>query len=234
MTDLFVPLPPLTVVIPFRDYELATTDLVAYLRDFDHCLLMDNRPIQIPFLEDFENEEKCTIVHCPDWTLHQMWNHAWKMADGDVCFMNNDIALPAPYHQLQLMQVALHHDPDLYVVSVDPSGDVATDWGPTIYVKDVGAPRPGVPEGGLAGWMFMVKGTFPRENVVDPNLNWWYGDNDVVYMANKLGGKAGYVKGLGVKHMISMTLRDRLGELTQQIKADEAYWRDKMARGTDT
>ena len=185
---------PTFVVVPMKNRMDLTRRLLQQLHEqgeYDRVFLFDNgsnratrnalETLDIPGVEVFDAD---------GWNIHQMWNaglqeavrRAWPC---NVAILNNDLELGPEF--LSGLGQALRSDPLLAAVS--PNYDGRSGSG-VEYTTDICAGRYDG-SGGLAGFAFMLKGesgyTFPEE------LQWYFGDNDMVMAIRRAGSKAGIV-----------------------------------------
>lgn len=193
---------PTYVVIPFKDRMDLTGPLLADLRrigGWDGIFLMDNgskRPTK-NWLSTID-DPSIVAFNCEGMNLHQMWNlgmaeacrRSWRC---NVTFLNNDLRLGDD--MLDKLATALRSDPLLAVVSPNYDG---RDGSGVEYTDQLCAGRyDGT--GGLAGFAFMLRGEsnyrFPED------LNWWFGDTDMLMSVLHAGSMAGLVLDATVEHV---------------------------------
>ena len=182
------------VVIPYRDRPDLTVPLVTELIrqfEYDSILLMDNGST-----EETKNSVREAVgtapgvytIDCAGMDIHRMWNRGLLIArvlsdDGpcNVVFLNNDVE--AGPHLLAGMAATLRSGPDVFAACPNYDGR------PGEGLLDVTA-RPmhvGHYDGteGLCGWAFAIRGEdgydFPED------LEWYYGDFDVLHTARERG-----------------------------------------------
>lgn len=192
----------------FRDHLEMTADLVNSLDGADMIHLFDNGSEDdiVPLLGDNLDSRKIQLWWTPGMTLSEMWNKAWQAASAgqvsvDLAILNNDIQVEPGF--LASLSTALHSDDNLWAVSPESRFYLNFDkpTGEIIPVDKVGI-------GGMAGWAFMVRTEKWTNHLVDPQFEWWYGDNDVAAHVLSNGGKIGMVEGLTCNHLTSATWID--------------------------
>lgn len=201
--------PPITAVIPVKDREQDTMNLLHDLwgSRYDDIVIIDNGSEEdfAEYLEDLADLGLITLYQASGAGLHAMWNvgveHALEAGSRThIAFLNNDVRLCGDW--LSIMSTALTDHPELMAVSGNYDNR-------DIFVIPDEGPGPGVPiasclgqavvltddicanrydgTGGNAGFAFMVRSEwfvggyrFPQDTPVGPDTwRWWYGDNDL-------------------------------------------------------
>lgn len=138
------------------------------------------------------------LLDLPDAGIHTMWNAGLDVAEAahwpcDVAVLNNDVRLGPG--ALDALQGALADDPTLGVVGPNYDG---RDGDGVEDVDDIAAGRHDG-TGGLPGFAFMFRGEsgyrFPEE------LNWWFGDSDMLLSVLASGMRAGIVLAASCEHV---------------------------------
>jgi len=136
--------------------------------------------------------------------IHQMWNDgvrrslAHAQAPCNVAILNNDLILGDGF--LTGLAAGLRSDPRCLVVC--PNYDMRPTDQPLVPLSGICAGRyDGT--GGLAGFAYMVRGEmfargFPQ---FDEDLDWFFGDNELVMNVARSGGVALMVTGTTVEHV---------------------------------
>lgn len=218
---------PTYVVIPMKNRMDLTRTLLKQIRDqggYEKVLLFDNGSNKAT-----KNELSCLpddveVFDADGWNIHQMWNAGieWALSRSwpvNVAVLNNDIEIGPGF--LEGLGSALRSDPLLAAVS--PNYDGRQGEG-VQYVSEICAGRyDGT--GGLAGFAFMLKGEagyrFPED------LQWHYGDNDMMAAILTAGSKAGIVYDTTCTHVDggSQTGRWDDPEMAEILAADRDTFR---------
>lgn len=192
------------VVIPMKDRMDLTRPLLDQLAEQDEytaIVLLDNGSSEQTKAELAELDfPRLTVADAAGWNIHQMWNAGLNAAIREaqpcnVAILNNDIKIGPRF--LSGLASALRHDPLL--AAVGPNYDGRDPQGVDVqYVYDLCAARYDG-SGGLPGFAFMMRGEggyrFPEE------LQWWFGDNDMLAHILYAGGRAGIVLGITCEHV---------------------------------
>lgn len=194
---------PTFVVIPMKDRLDLTRALVEQLVEQGEAtgiFVLDNGSSEETKigLKDLAELPGVDVGDAAGLNLHQMWNaglneaqrRAWPC---NVAILNNDLKIGPRF--LSGLAGALRADPLLAVVSPNYDGRAGVG---VQQVTDICAGRyDGT--GGLAGFAFMLKiesgYRFPEQ------LQWWYGDNDMLAHVHYGGSTAGIVLGTTVEHV---------------------------------
>lgn len=230
---------PTFVVVPVKGRNDLTFPL---LRELDRqggyrqIFLFDNGsdPDELAELVELASElGRIEIVDAAGANIHQMWNGGIERAVAaawpcNVAILNNDI-IPGP-DMLAGLARTLRADPQL--AAVCPNYDGREGSG-VEYVEDLCAGRyDGT--GGLAGFAFMLKGEagyrFPEQ------LNWWYGDNDMLASILFAGSTAGIVLDVTVEHVDggSQTGRWDDADMRALLEQDRRWFESKWDRQLQT
>lgn len=152
---------------------------------------------------------RAVVLDAPGMSIHRMWNLAADRAHllaeeahdtvPHLAFLNDDITiLPGT---LAALGAVLDRDPGVWIVSADYRRRTAEGLHPAGHELVHGTYR----HGGICGWCFMVRaGCWPG---VDETLQWWYGDDDIVFTLEQQGGKAAIALGVPVDHEHEGTAR---------------------------
>lgn len=211
---------PTHAAVFFRDKIEMTAELVNSLCGADLIHLYDNGSTEniVPLLNN--SSSPLYLRWMPGLNLTQMWNHAWRetleMVEGPVnlAILNNDISVDPHFlstlsNQLRLNDHLWATTPETSLYGPDMNGKVH-------LVDDVGV-------SGMAGWAFMIKAEQWRDktDLVNPDLQWWYGDNDIAAQITSSGHGIGLVEGLRCTHALSRTWEEHpeLHPLTEQDRA---------------
>lgn len=194
---------PTYVVIPMKDRLDLTRALVEQLVEQDEAsgiFILDNgsSPETKAGLKELEQLPRVDVGDAVGLNIHQMWNagineavrRAWPC---NIAVLNNDLKIGERF--LSGLARELRRDPLLAVVCPNYDGRVGDG---VQYVEDICANRyDGT--GGLAGFAFMLKAEsdyrFPEQ------LQWWFGDNDMMCHVAYGGSRAGIVLGTTVEHV---------------------------------
>lgn len=167
-------------------------------------------------------------VEAANVALHRMWNagieaaHARHGEDTAVVFLNNDLRLDGEPHWVLRLVDPLHNGWG----ATCPNYDGRRDWMPVIRLDGVcGNLYDGT--GGLAGFAFAVAPSVLKTYRFPEEAKWWFGDTDLAWTLNDLDIPYGMVMGVGVEHIGggSQTAKDH--DLTEQCKADKAWFEAK-------
>lgn len=218
---------PTFVVVPMKNRMDLTRRLLDDLEaqgGYERIFVFDNGSNQKTRNElDTMRRDRVTVVDADGWNIHQMWNRGLDMACAaswpcNVAVLNNDLHIGPDF--LDGLAGPLRADPRLAVVSPNYDG---RDGGGVEYVDDMCAGRyDGT--GGLAGFAFMLKGEagyrFPEE------LQWWFGDNDMLSHVLYAGSKAGIVRDVTVEHVDggSQTGEWETDEMRDLLVKDRAWF----------
>lgn len=197
---------PTYVVIPMKDRMDLTRSVLEQLAGQDEyagVFVFDNgsspeTKAQLAVTGDLP--PRVEVFDAEGWNIHRMWNAGLAEALGrstpcNVAILNNDLKIGPAF--LSGLAQELRHDP--LVAAVCPNYDGREGEGHRLcFVTDICADRyDGT--GGLAGFAFMLKGEsgyrFPEE------LNWWFGDNDLVATIHHAGCTAAIALGTTCEHI---------------------------------
>lgn len=198
--------PPTFVVVPFKNRHDLTSRLVDDLASqggYRKILLFDNGsddPDTAAWVATVAGRDDVEVHAAAGANIHQMWNAGLDRARDlaratahNVAVLNNDIRPGRQF--LTGLSRALRDDPLLAVVG--PNYDGRTIDG-VQQVDEVCAGRyDGT--GGLPGFAFMVRGETNYRFPTD--LNWWFGDLDLVLSARQSGARVGIVGEVTVEHV---------------------------------
>lgn len=191
-------------IIPFRNKWKMTRALVEQIAgDCDLVLLMNNGSDidETQRVAAFTRKhDNIVSVDCKGLNIHEMWNQGAEMAleqyqKANLAFLNND--LDAGPNMVGLLGAALRAAPE-DLVAVCPNYDGREGDG-IDRLKGIYADGNG---DGLAGFAYMVKSEFFQLGYRFPeDLQWWYGDNDLVLTIEATGGWCGMVHAATVEHL---------------------------------
>ena len=157
--------------------------------------------------------QKICYVDASTMRFYEMWNHmiasASKIGNVKLAMLNNDIRLP----HMALKTMADHMEGyqiaqvDGRKRSIDPiKNPLAAEirWTERI------------------GHAFMVDADFwkDKEYAVNPELNIWYGDDDLFLRCVRNGGKICEIQGVGCDHAWHQTYQYYSGDLKSDIHRD--------------
>jgi len=195
------------VVIPYRDRPDLTVPLVRELVrqfEYDSILLMDNGSTEATksVVADAAAVPGVYVVDCEGMDIHRMWNRGLLLArtlstgePSNVVLLNNDVEVGP--HFLAGMAATLRSGPDVFAAC--PNYDGRPGDGPL----DVTA-RPmhvGHYDGteGLCGWAFAIRSEADYDFPDD--LEWYYGDFDVLHTARDRGQRVVMALGTTAHHI---------------------------------
>jgi hypothetical protein len=216
------------VVIPMKDRLELTRTLLRQLKEqgeYEAIILFDNGSDELT-RRWLRSQDIAEVHDAKTANIHQMWNmglnYAHVYANGEphnVAILNNDLHIGPAF--LSGLAEGLRSDPRMAVVC--PNYDQRKGKG-IQRVREICANRyDGT--GGLAGFAFMLRGEdgyrFPEE------LNWWYGDNHMLYTLLRQGQEAGIVLSTHVKHVdgggqTGDWFEDKI--LQAQVEQDKLWW----------
>jgi hypothetical protein len=204
---------PNVVVIPMKGHLDLTMQLVERLaeqRECDRIVVMDNGSdeetrARLADPSIWPAGASVAVVDAAGLNIHQMWNHGMRLARQwywpcNVAILNNDLRIGDRF--LSRLARALRTQPLMAVVSPNYDGRSRRLEGGEAaaveLVEDICAGRyDGT--GGLAGFAFMLRVEtgyqFPEQ------LNWWYGDNDLIATVLQAGHRAGIVLDAECEHI---------------------------------
>lgn len=215
------------VVIPMKNRMDLTSRLLGQLREqggYKKIFLYDNGSNR-----KTKNALSCLpddveVVDAEGWNIHQMWNHGLDEANrrswpANVAILNNDIEIGDRF--LEGLAKPLRSDP--LIAAVCPNYDGRDGTG-VAYTLDICADRyDGT--GGLAGFAFMLKGEagyrFPEQ------LQWWYGDSDMLATIQVAGSQAGIVLDTTCVHVDGGGQTGRWDDMEDVLAEDRAWYQAK-------
>lgn len=232
---------PTFVVIPFKDRVDLTSALVTQLRHqggFDAIFLMDNGSTQSKtanwLASVTEADPRVEVYDCAGLNIHEMWNLGLRQANSrawrsNVAVLNNDISIGPGF--LDGLASTLRRFPFVEVVSPNYDGrDLGADE--VVPVSDICAGRyDGT--GGLAGFAFMLKGERPYRFPTE--LQWWYGDTDLLASVHA-GGLDAVITGAATCEHVkggSQTGRWSDPDMQRVLEADRAWFEAKWHIGAE-
>jgi hypothetical protein len=182
-----------------------------YLDEHDLVIVLDDTDDQRlrHWLPEDERDPKLEVWHPPAHLHHDlygMWNFAWSMLlesypdeEINLAFLNDDITIPTQEFLAPLAE-ELRADPDRGIVCPDyrlPLSAHSVHHGPDLV-------RGTYRNHGICGWAFMFAAEWHTTRgvpFVDPQFEWWCGDDDLVRQLEIAGAKPAIVTGLPVDHM---------------------------------
>lgn len=140
-----------------------------------------------------------TVVECSGG-IHEMWNagrdEVWRHGPADVAFLNDDLKIGPDF--LSGLQAGLA---DAVVVCPNYDG---RDITAPVFTHEICANRYDG-SGGVAGFAFMVRGDFLDDYRFPDDLQWWYGDNDLLLTAMVRGEQCAVLPSPTVEHLNGQT-----------------------------
>jgi GT2 family glycosyltransferase len=204
----------LAVVVPVRDNLHLTQSVVRHVLESEPAVsrlyVFDNgsRDGTLDWLRGAERTDPRLSARESGDNIYGMWRQGWEDAlcdlgdDLAVAIINNDITLP--YGALSELARALRDDERLWLVSPDPDRPLEAEVDATAPVRRVhGSYR----HGGMLGWCFVVRGDCARRVDWRTDYEWWYGEDDLVYNIERLGGEIGRHTGVPCLHQQEATMR---------------------------
>lgn len=243
------PVPKIVAVIPMKDRVDLTSRLVEQLLGsrIDRIHVIDNgsvTPEAVEWLDGYlEGEHPVVrISQRPDDGIHEMWNLGAAMALAEfgerthVALLNNDIEVAPDF--LHLLSSGLVEHPEYMVLGGNYDG--RSPGTAVVETDEICADRyDGT--GGLPGFAFMVRGELFAGGYRFPeNMQWWYGDNDLLLSLAHTRAKAphlasGYRAGVltyaHCRHHGAGTARDWTSpEWAPILAADRVAFEEKWSR----
>lgn len=225
------------VVIPMKDKHNLTAKLVGQLRDqgeYGRILIYDNGSQSKQarnWLASVHGKDRVEVIDAAGWNLHKMWNAGIRSAAGnDVAILNNDITIGP--HFLSTMQKAL--DSDQRLLAVCGNYDHRQGTG-VVPLEGICAGRYDG-SGGFAGFAYMVRGRayqagFP---MFDEDLDWFFGDNELLMHITAMGGWYGMAVDAHCEHVDGGSQTTGApcgaGPMADFYRSDEAKFAAKWAR----
>lgn len=219
---------PTFVIVPFKDRHDLTAQLIASLDAHGReegparIILCDNGSVEPPPAE-------WNAIPAAGMNIHEMWNAGVEMAlaeagsNCNIAILNNDIKIDRGF--LNGLSVALRSDPR--VVAVCPNYDGRDFPAEMQQIHGICANRyDGT--GGLAGFAFMVRGEWFADGYRFPEeLQWWFGDNDLVETITRAGGLMGLVKRVACEHIGGGSQTEQPDGFAEMVAADRAWFTAK-------
>lgn len=156
----------------------------------EQVLLTVNRPgvTVAPMLTEWSQK---IVLARVDGTIYDGWNYGLRRAyerNTLLAVLNDDIELE-PW-ALGRAEMLMRSDPTVAICGLD-----YTEGSGDLELKHVHGT---FQHGGIPGWAFLADPE--RVGPVDPQFEWWYGDDDLVNHAEKDGWKVAIAMGCKVKH----------------------------------
>jgi hypothetical protein len=198
---------PNFVIVPVKGHHDLTDNLLTELveqREVYQIFVLDNGADTDPY--QTSHGDLVEVLPCAGLNIHQMWNRGiercLKVAPRcNIAVLNNDLDIGE--HFLSGLAQELRADPRRLAVCPNYDGRPGTGFEP---VHGICAARyDGT--GGLAGFAFMVPGEMYTSGFPPfwEELQWWYGDNDMVRTIELYGGVYGIALDTTVKHLGGQT-----------------------------
>lgn len=230
------PARPNVAIIPVKDNLELTQTLVGQLESqpVDMLLLYDNGSTD-GTAEWVDHHPHVQRVDAAGWNLHQMWNDGARHAvrfhrHSNVFFLNNDLEVDGRF--VAEMAAGLR---DTQHVAMSPNYDGRPRDRRFADLHGICAGRyDGT--GGLSGFAFAVKAEWFHDGYLFPEeLNWWGGDNHIVWSIERSGRTHGMVLDATVDHVNGggQTGDWDSPELAPQVQADLRTLRDLLRPPTD-
>jgi GT2 family glycosyltransferase len=213
------------IVIPVRDelhYTQAVVSQILEEEGWNNCLIYDNGSVDgtPEFLKTLD--ERFLIIDAAGLGIYEMWSAGLEASTADyVAILNNDIILGP--RTFTILAEIMNKDEQVWIAYPEYQRHIAQglDYKGPVITK--GTYR----HGGLSGWAFMVR----REKMdwrpwIDPALQWYGGDDDIVFETEKRGGLIAKAMGLPLDHYTEGTSRFH-DALHEQKARDMAYLRKK-------
>ena len=187
----------INVVIPTKYSIDMLEKLLPSMKDAHDILILDNGLSKENRYRLFENQEiydNLFVLDARELSIYQMWNLGWTIyPNSHLAILNDDIYfLPST---LTLLSNALSFMPDLAAICPDYNRSITEGIdNPTTQLTTSTFGR-----NGLAGFAFMLNTALPIPKV-DENLQWWYGDDDLVYNIERAEYRVAKLLGVPVEH----------------------------------
>jgi len=197
------------VVVPMKDRRDLTERLLRDLHGqggYDRIFVYDNGSNKTTrnWLSTLNPDWRVSVVDADGWNLHRMWNDgiARAVAAGggkaNVAVLNNDLHIGPNF--LPGLAEALRSNPRLWAVCANYDGREADQ--PLVLTDQICAGRyDGT--GGFAGFAFMLRGEAIGHTIppFSEDLDWFFGDNELLLHIKQAGGVAAIVTGTTVEHV---------------------------------
>ncbi len=189
------------VVIPTKGRRGLVKDLIFNLLkqgEVERIFVLDNG-VNDTLANWLDSVERVERIEMPDANIHEMWNAGLRAVHRvcvrcNIAVLNDDLTIGDRF--LSTLAGGLRARWDVGVVG--PNYDGRTDDGGVVPVDSICAGRYDG-SGGLPGFAFMLRGEscylFPQD------LNWWYGDNDMLLHHLSAGHVAGIVTAATCVHV---------------------------------
>jgi hypothetical protein len=212
---------PLWVTIPTIGYSGHLIPLLQHLerdKEIDKILLTVNLAEYVEVIEDFFHicEPKIEVIDTSEQgvSLHHGWNTAIERAreaNAWLAVLNDDIELMTP-NAISHAARLLDDDPTYAIVGLDWHDPAGSSFPPIRQTH--GTYR----HGGIGGWAWVCD---PHKvTLVPDDFVWWYGDDHIVFSAERDGHKVGIAAHIHVKHVNELTAASQ--EWTHEAKAQDA------------
>lgn len=198
-----------------------------YLIDNDST---DNEPVADYFNDKFHNITY--LVNMPPKNVTDSWNQGVEMALKDKCdyilVMNNDIVVGKDW--LKVLVQTLKDNPDIWMLSPDAIQKEFIDYDfDKLSIERLTMPndiqdRPG-------RFCFICPSiTFKKIGLFDPNLHYFYGDDDYELRLRVAGKKGVYCRQVVIHHFESLTVNSRKKndkKFRERLRQDAKYFGKK-------
>lgn len=214
------------IVVPVRDQLDLTAALLKQLVDesFERCWVFDNGStdgtavaVQRLSLRDGRFE----YVQADGLGIYEMWGQGFRWAKREgasaVAFLNNDIRFGPDSIESLRRVITQNADVAIAYPDYDLSGPDGQYWPserPAFRLTS-GTYR----HGGMSGFCFMLRtDVVDWDPLVDPQFQWWCGDDDLAFNIEERGYTQARVLGLWCEHLNEGTARHHpeLAELKGQ------------------
>lgn len=216
---------PLLVTIPTIGYSPYLIPLVNELerdRAIDRIILTVNLEEYVEPIQEVFRFAEPTVEVVETWpqgkSLYHGWNYAIEMAqkeDAHLAVLNDDIRL---LEANAISQVAglLANNPSYAIVGLNWQGSPeSADNGARPLRQTHGTYR----HGGVGGWAWVCD---PHKIVQVPDdFVWWYGDDHIVFAAERDGHKVGIANNVHVEHVHELTAASGEQDWTHEAKVHD-------------
>ncbi len=163
------------------------------------------------------------VIDMEGESIYRMWNFGWrtaKVVGVDNVFILNDDAyiLPGTHN---ILDKILHSNPAYGAVCPDYLRATSEGFGEIAPIEVQGT----YGQGGLAGFAFMLRANLENVPYIDENLQWWYGDDDLVKNIEGANYKLVRVAGVPVDHLPGQSSKNM--DLREKIRLDNIYFNKK-------
>ena len=221
--------PKISIIIPVKNQLDLTAPLLRVLIEqggYHRILVYDNGSTD--GTKNFLTNMTADRIDATGWGLHRMWNHGLDHTprDSHAVILNNDLELDGKDDWLQRLVAPLAGNWTAICPNYD--GREVEDC-PVLPLKGLAWNLP-KGRGGLSGFAFALDAAFSNGYRFPEELNWWYGDHDLVMTLDARGLPYGMALECGVTHVGggSQTAKDY--NLEPAIRRDKKWFHRKWGK----